>query len=121
MNRQLVFETAYKRIRSQGGLSWNGNTEACYYRYLSRACAIGACVPDEAYDRKAEGCAIAFVPVGSAHPLVEMLDKSPILLGWREDKDFLNDLQKTHDNSGDEKVLEDLETFAKRYDLTVPG
>lgn len=82
MTRQEAYDTAAQRILSQGraGASKGG----CWLRYQGLACAVGALIPDAAYDAKLEGFGVEYI---RTHLLPEL----PLGL--------LLDLQSAHDKS----------------------
>ena len=128
LNRQLVYETAYRQIKKQGGGSADTEADPPICRYRSsdgKACVIGACIPDELYDPIIEGTIPA--PVfdnGYTKTVNDVIDQCPILKGWREDFDWLREFQKVHDHTFREEntdtIFDRLRAFARKYGLVTP-
>ena len=135
LNRQLVFDTGYKRILAQGGRSLNLKGQRAYRAENGRACVIGACIPDEVYDPAIEdatpGQVSTLFEFVDRFPhvvkLAEVLDRCPVLEGWRDDARWLNGFQKAHDNydtPADKDTLDAVQLrlakFALTHNLTIP-
>lgn len=120
--RQEIFDLAYTGLAAQGfELSLlpdkgDGSLTGCAYRGEdNRRCAIGHCIPDDAYNDGLEGLRVFNPDVLAAANI------SPV------DSPFARALQQVHDNQrgrpsyGAAATLKAaLIAFAKNYGLTVP-
>lgn len=112
---QELFTQAYLGLASQG-FQQSIKLGSCLYRGPNNLrCAIGWCIPDEAYDEKFEGTA----PTSAAFaPICHALGISPTDMDMRH---ILDELQTCHDN-GDtpEEMQRRLTEFALENSLTIP-
>lgn len=113
MTRQEMFDAAYIGLASQGFIRSMSNQGCAYRGDEGRRCAIGWIMPDEAYSPDLEGLS----------PMNCEIEKALDLASG--DICFADELQEAHDgdaHEGDtpEAMKERLESFAIKYNLTVP-
>lgn len=114
LDRQKTFDTVMEHLRAQGRPAIYENR--CRYRGPDgTSCAIGALIPDEAYDERMEGGPASALNIIKAVPGAEV-----------EDGNFLQGLQEIHDRSAAwedfiTSVEEEAATFATRFNLTYTG
>lgn len=114
MNRQEIFNQAWLGLKAQGFersmMERPPSGWQCAYRGADgRKCAIGHCIPDEAYDPKMEG-----------HMAFDDIVRDT--LGGFTDSLFLYTLQGRHDTGITPAEMESgLRRFALERGLTIPG
>lgn len=112
LTRQEIFDKAWTGLKSQGFVkSQSESASGCAYRgdYGLR-CAVGWCIPDNAYSAKFEGVAAEDVDIRKAAGIDG------------RDATFAAILQKQHDQSKDPSDMEELlRNFARVNKLTIPG
>jgi hypothetical protein len=115
--RQEIFDLAWNGLKAQGFLrstsqALRESLSPCAYRGDSgRRCAIGHCIPDDAYKPRLEGAS------ASNKDVVEAANIDP------SDAGFVRDLQWCHDNCDDEPTLMEgaLRDFATNRRLSIPA
>lgn len=84
----------------------------CLYRLSNDECFVGPLIGDEHYDPSMEG-----------HPVRELLNTFAMPVWFRIHVDFIEELQRIHDNEtnwGDSIMDMVLETFADEHGLRMP-
>ena len=107
--RDHLLEQGKKCQRGKVTNPWSFN--GCLYRKRMMACALGASIPDDFYNKKME-----------CEDIENVLQISPELyLLWNidsdKDFDFLRDLQQIHDENNPEDWKDELDFFAHRNRL----
>ncbi len=107
--RQEIFDLAWNGLKAQGFERARHKIGGCAYRdEAGRRCAIGHCIPDDAYEDELEG------PIGR-----DVLDAANIS---QADLEFCRNLQRRHDYADGPKDMADgLIQFARDNALTIPS
>lgn len=105
-DKQAVFNKVVAHLHAQGTRSCDDRKHFCVYRGANgMKCAVGALIPDEHYNPKAEGAPVSALLHPSRYDDVSqeqqealrgMLERSGFS---KEDYPFLLALQKPHDNA----------------------
>lgn len=86
-SRQWIFDRVIAHYRAQPRRCPESG-DACWYRGDGNRCWVGALIDDAHYDRAMEG-----------NPVPFLLDSFALPYWFRENIDFLDDLQRIHDIS----------------------
>lgn len=117
MNKQLIFDTAYKGLAAQGfqrsvapGEFFGG----CRYRGgEGRKCAVGHLIPDDRYYYGIEGKSV------NDREVLRLIEPSFGVSLF--DHCFLTSLQRAHDEGTMPELMQEaLKSFAREYKLTIP-
>lgn len=139
MNKQEIFNQVYLGLKSQGfQRSVSDNGDECMYRNADGLkCAIGHLMLDEEYHIDIEYSGLTYLFTVAENPpdthfypsagryseKCERVKKffERLEVRSQEDKDFLKELQSTHDYPSPDGMKSCLERFAERNGLTIPG
>jgi hypothetical protein len=123
MDNQEIFDKVVAHARKQNCKAINSETAECRYRTDDgRKCFIGALIPDELYDSKIEGLAVAFLPrtleiLGARSNRIDINSVLYSLGIQNEQMTFCSDLQKIHDRCSIDKWELSFIDIAWKYNL----
>jgi hypothetical protein len=113
MNRQQIFDTVKNHLLAQGERCVGVN-DSCAYRSGSMRCAVGVLIPDEYYTSEMEG--ITASTIGCSRNGQGVYDYN-VPEWFRDNADFLEELQKLHDDEPVESWERKLRELAGSYKL----
>ena len=110
MTKQEIFDKVCDHLMTQMAKSkLQGGCDLCAYRDADGlSCAVGCLIPDELYSDKIEGCDV--------YEIAPTLEK----IGVEKHLDFLNSLQRIHDELTPEGWQRELKKLAVEENLTQP-
>lgn len=110
MNKQEIFDKVIQHARTQNKTAINKQNECVYRTKNGLKCFIGCLIPDDKYEPFMEGITISSILILDAIGI-------PNNQRTKQNLSFLRQLQIIHDGCPVDKWEEELQSFAKQYDL----